>query len=286
MSTQTQTTQKQKPKTPPPEAPVKNEVATRASNLPSTDVQEQHQEVLNSDIIIPSLYLMQATSDFVHDRKAQAGDIVRSTTAEKIGDDRTPLQFIPLRMTNTWTLSEKVDEKYEYRRSEPRNAANEELPYEFVEQGTDWKRVKTINVFALLPKDVAAFQEELKKEDFDMEKSVMPVMLAFRSTSYKAGKAVATFFTNVRGNQVYKPELRAHHYALELTCEQEENDKGKYFVFKVGKSTKQPKEIIVESDKWFNILNTRANDIKVDMPEEGAAAPQAAPVDVTSTSKY
>lgn len=283
MSTQAQTTTKTKVKTPPPTA--QNAVTTTQSNLPSVQDHGQHQEVLNSDIIIPSLYLMQATSDFVHDRKAVAGDIVRSTTAEKIGDDRTPLQFIPLRMTNTWTLSEKVDEKYEYRKSEPRNVANEDLPYEFAHEGTDWKRVKTINVFALLPKDVAAFQEELKKEDFDMEKSVMPVLIAFRSTSYKAGKAVATFFTNVRGNQVYKPELRAHHYALELTCEMEENDKGKYFVFKVGKSIKQSKEIITESDKWFEILNTRVKDIKVDMPEE-AAAPQAAPVDVTSTSKY
>ena len=138
--TQVQSEVKKTKKSAPPQVAEENQtemaLAPRGSNLPSTEV-EQHQEVLNSDIIIPKVLLMQGLSDFVQDRKAAIGDMVRSTTAEKLGDDKTPISFIPLKMSNAWTISEKIDEKYEFRRVELRNAANEDLPYEFEENGTE-----------------------------------------------------------------------------------------------------------------------------------------------------
>lgn len=270
---------------------VKNEIAHRQASLPSTEVTYQEQEVLNSDIIIPQLYLMQGLSTFVAERKAQIGDIVRSTTAEKVGDDKAPLSFIPLKLTNNWTIFEKVpgqknqEAKWEFRGMAARTAANEADPYEFEKDGTTWKRVKTINVFALLSKDIASFIEEMKKDVIDIEKTLMPVVISFRSTSFNAGRTVATFFTKIRSNLQYNKSLAPYKYELPLSCSLDENDKGKYFVYEVGASKPLDASLLAEASKWYQILNT-ANDIKIDTSIEEGGSAKASPIDVSTVSAF
>ena len=265
----------------------KNDLTTKGGALPAAYVPtETDPEILAGDIVIPSIYLMQGLSDLVQDRKAQIGDIVRSTTAEKLGDDKHPLRFIPLKLTNTWTISEKIGEKYEWRGVKPRNAANENDPYEFVDKGTDWKRVKTINLFALLTKDVTDFLEQVKTGNIDMNKPLLPVNISFRSTSFKAGRDVATFYTNIRNAKRFKADLAAHQHDLELSCFPDENDKGKYMVFKIGASSKISKEVQTFADEWFAIVNT-AKSLKVDMAEAAESENgQTVEVDLTSESKF
>lgn len=278
-------TETKKKATPPP-AP-KAEVATveqTSKALATNEPLMMDQEVLSSDIVIPKVLLMQGLSELVGERKAQIGDMVRSTTAEKLGDDKAPITFIPLKMQNSWTIQEKINGKYEFRRIEARTAANEDAPWDYVESGTDWKRVKTINVFALLPKDIAAFKEEIKNEVIDLEKTLMPVVISFRSKSFNAGKDVATFFTKVKANLQYNKNVAPYKYELSLTCKQEENDKGKFFVFKVGKSQPIAQDLIEEAAKWYQILNTTKN-IKIDVSDEGGTT-AAAPIDVSEVTQF
>jgi hypothetical protein len=260
------------------------EIVERPTNALSTNVQMIDQEIVNSDIIIPKVLLMQGLSDFVADGKAAIGDMVRSTTAEKLGDDKKPITFIPLKMTNSWTIQEKVGGKYEFRGIEPRTAANEDMEWDFVKNGTDWKRVKTINVFALLPQDIVAFKKEIEKEEMDLEKTLMPVVISFRSTSYNAGKTVATFFTKIKSNRQYKANLAPYQYELPLECERTENDKGKFVIFKVGSSKPLQADLLEEAAKWYQILNT-AKNLKIDVSDEGGTT-AAAPIDVSEVSQF
>ncbi len=258
-----------------------NQVTTTQSNVP-TSYHAPTQEVLNTDILIPRLLLMQGLSDYVSERKAQQGDMIRSTTIEKLGNDSTaPVDFIPLKITMEYREEEKVMEKFKFRRSVPRTHANENLPWTFYRnpQGqdfdkpgvlgaTEWRRVKVINCFALLPQDIDAFQVEMARvsesgEMPDLTKTVLPVMISFKSTSFNAGKSVSTFFAQVEEMKQHAPGVRAHAYTLPLTCAPDKNDKGNYFVFKVGSPKKLDAKYLPQAERWLNTLHA-LKEIKID----------------------
>lgn len=250
--------------------------------VPVTQTSEQ--EILNSDIVIPRLLLMQGLSDFVAERKKSPigepigqGDMVRSTTAEVLGNPEEPVEFIPLKMTAAWILKEKIGGKYEFRGIEPRTALNEDAPWDYVKNGADWKRVKALNVFALLPSDISQFHEEMESvlksgEMPDLNKTILPVQISFQSTSFNAGKAVATFYAQIRDMTRYNPAIKPYHYTLTLGCKQEKNDKGSYYVFEVGKTKKLDQKLVDEAARWYTILNT-LKDIRVDTSGDDEAAP-------------
>lgn len=246
--------------------------------------QTETQEVLNSDIIIPKLLLMQGLSEFVSERKKDPntnkpigqGDMVRSTTGEIVADPESKIDIVPLKMSTEWRLEEKVGGKFEYRGTEPRTAANEDSPWEFKKDGAEWKRTKVINLFALLPKDIAGYREEIKKavdsgEMPDLNKTLMPVVISFRSTSFNAGKKVATFYAQLRDILRMNPAVRPFHYTLELSCYQDKNDKGQYYVFDIGKTKKLAQDLVEEASRWYGILNAM-KEIRVDTSGEVEAS--------------
>lgn len=266
------------------------EMMKKESSAVSTHVADQGgEQILRSDVLIPKVLLMQGLSDLVAERKAMQGDMVKSTTAEKLGDDRTPVEFIPLTFQNQWMVQEKIGQKFEYRKMLPRVALigaaaaqdaarseeermDENLPWNFTMNGTEWRRVKVFNVFALLAKDVAAFIEEEKKaketgEMFDLDKTLMPVVISFRSTSYNAGKVVATHFTKAR--TMAHLGAKAHGYTMFLKCNQDKNDLGTYFVFDVSSGRKATKEEFHAADGWAKILSTQ--QVQVDESDDRTA---------------
>lgn len=253
------------------------------SHVPQTQAPLPVQEILSTDITIPSLLLMQGLSDFVTERKAQMGDIVRSTTIEKLGEpEKEPLHFVPLKITMAWAEQEKIGTKFEFRRLLERTAKNEHLPWSFWRnaQGTEfdkpgqlganeWRRVKSINVFALLPADVDAFEAEIAKaaeagEIPDLNRTVLPVSISFRSTSFNAGKTVTTFFAQVAemAEKAGLPNLRPWHYQLGLTCAADKNEKGSFFVWDVKKPSKLDKKYLPHVERWVKVLNQ--TNVKVD----------------------
>src|SRR6478736_4784251 len=142
------------------------------------NTQPQLEGLVPSDIVIPKVLLMQGLSDLVAERKAQLGDIVRSTTAEKLGSPEKTLEFIPLSFpTSQWVIEMKKPggNKFEYKKMIPRTAANSQLEWNFfadkdgneVPAGTpgafEAKRVQRLSLYALLPQDIEADLTEKKK---------------------------------------------------------------------------------------------------------------------------
>lgn len=215
----------------------------------------QGEQILASDVIIPKLWLMQGLSELVADGKAIAGQIVRSTSGEVVGDPKTALEFIPLTFQNKWVIQEKIGKKYEYRKTlnrdggledahkEVTDQTGENLPWDFKHNGTEWKRVKVLNVFALLVNDVKAEQAEFDKfkatgEVPDLNKTLMPVVISFRSTSYNAGKSVVSHFVKALSPAQARFGVKPYQYTLNLKCYQDKNDMGSFYVYEVTQGRK------------------------------------------------
>ncbi len=234
------------------------------------------EEILSGSLLIPYVLLMQGLSDFVADRKAQLGDIVRGGSAEKLGDPETPVEIIPLTFTNTWALSEKVGGKYEFRKQEPLNAANQDLPWDFKQNGADWKRTKSLNLFALVKKDVDAEQAEAEKVAKggipDPSKGLLPVLISFRSTSYKAGKGITNHFAMAK-----KMGVPAFVSVLRLTSNAEKNEKGNFFTFGINHGGETPQPLLEICSYWRTQIATRpvvveSEDAGDETPTQGPAA--------------
>lgn len=245
------------------------------------------QAVLASDIVIPKLLLMQGLSDFVTEGRARQGDIVKSSTVVKVagigapGETFKTIDFIPLKVTTGWAEKERVGQKFEFRKAFPRTPTNDHLPWSFWRnaQGmdfdrpgqmgaTEWQRVKSIDVYALLPSDVDAFETEMKQavekgEVPDLSKTILPVCISFRSTSFNAGKVVTTFFAQLAELAQTVKTVRSYNYAMTLGCKPAKNQKGSFFVFDVGQPKKLAAQYVATAEKWTNTLN-QLETIKVD----------------------
>lgn len=232
--------------------------------------QNEQPEIIRTDIIVPYIVCCQGQSESVQQRKAQLGDIVRSTNFEKVGSTDEPVEVIFLHYPKAnWIVEKKLGQKFEYVRTEPRNAKNETDAWSFwcdedgnelVEQkkgAIEYRRVKQLLVFAILPRDIEAANIELKKieegELPDPSKALTPVLMSFRSTSYKAGKEVCTFFTKAASMNV--PIWK---YALGVTNTLEKNDDGSFYVWKVDQV--KPKAVHKANlpliERWVSIVSS------------------------------
>lgn len=250
-------------------AMVPNEVAKAAMALVSEPIVTQ--EILKSDLVLPKILIMQGLSEYVLERKAQIGDIVRSTTGEKLGDDKAGIDFIPLRYSTDYALSEAVKGKYEWKRNEPRNAANEKADWDFEENGVKWRRTAQLHVFGLLPTDIQAAQDELEKDIPDLEKTLLPVVISFRSTGFKAGKKIATLFARVDELRATKPNAAIYNYMISVGCAEESNDSGTFFIPTVGSARAVDPKYIATAKSWYERL-AMMSDVKVDDQSERANA--------------
>lgn len=205
----------------------------------------------SSDVIVPAIYLMQSNSEFVADELAQPGEFVKSTDKSVLGAKDKPFDFIPLTFNKSFRIVKQ--EGNEWVRNE---AWNPSLSHqrEFEENGEQLKRIKCLNVFGLLPSEVEAEQKELKKvqeagEMFDLEKALKPILLTFRSMSYKAGKIITDHF-------VFADRYKAKPYTIKFSvgCRKEKNDKGNYFVMDVKSSGKVDPSMHESCEYWRNMI--------------------------------
>lgn len=267
-----------------------NAVAKKDSQEVATQAQApQGEQILASDIIIPKLWLMQGLSDLVAADKAKAGEIRRSTNEELVGGPNSPVEFIPITFQNKWVIQEKVGKKFEYRKTVSRDGGlqdamkiitdrtGENLEWEFQHNGTDWKRVKVLNVFALLVNDIKAEQAEFEKfkktgEVPDLNKTLLPVVISFRSTSYNAGKTVVSHFAKAMAPAQQRFGVKAYHYTQVLKCYQDKNDQGSFYVYEVVQGRKCTNEKtgapeFERASEWASRL-TQMPVIKIDESDE------------------
>lgn len=254
------------------------EVATKTSNNLPANYIEQMPEVLKSDIIVPFMSLGQGQSEAVQQRKVQLGDIYKSTNPTKMGDPDHPIDAIFLHYPKAdWVLEQKGKAKFEFRKTEARTASNETFPWSFwadddgneMEPGakgaTEWRRVKRLTVFAILPADIAAAQAEIDKaskgELPDPSKALTPVVFSFRSTGYKTGKEVGTFFT-----QAQSMKTPVWRYQIPMFPVLEQNDEGSFYVWKTDRTKAKgvaPEHLAMVSE-WAALINQGAANITTD----------------------
>jgi len=236
--------------------------------------------IVAGDVVIPRLLLMQGQSEFIIERKKspagdliQQGDIVRSTTLDVLATPEKPLRFIPLTApVSTWVRLTKPPgaERWAFRGMEARNAKNDHLDWSFFADkdgrelpqnapgAQEWKRVKCLSAYFLLPADIDAHAAERAKvekgEEPDLSKALTPVLAVFRSTSFKAGKELVTHFTQAAGFR-----QKASDYSLELSCFLDKNDQGSFYVFSVDRNQRKatPTEYRASAEEWKNIIMTQ-----------------------------
>lgn len=254
-------------------------------------VSDQHmdvggEEILSSTLVIPRLLLMQGQSEFVKERRAQDGDFVRTTPYAVLGGPSLALEFIPITFSQQWKITELIGKKWEFRGYEAMTHANQDAEWEFEKGGTTWKRTKTLNCFALLPADIIAEREELAKaakgEAADPDKALLPIMISFRSTSFPAGKVIATHFQKAK-----KFNQPGYVSTLRLTCRLSKNDLGSFYVLDVASAAKPvSKEDQAVASYWYGILKTKAVQVEAEVEETEFGAGYGGAKEVDSESKY
>lgn len=264
--------------------------------------------ILKSDMIIPYIILGQGLSDAVKDRKVQLGDIYRSTSQEILGNPDKPITAIFLHAPRAdWVIEEKPKgaNRFEYRRSEPRTASNETQPWSFFcdaegsefkapgvaytaqDKGvTEWRRVKRLTAFAILPQDIEAYVAEMEKDDGlpDPNKALSPVAFSFRSTSYQAGKEIGMFIAKAASMKTKKYPNGAppYMYTLPLSCKLEQNDQGSFYVWSVNDSKAGPvtPKQLEYMQEWIQMINQGTNlQVHEEAEQQAYSAPTSGPVE-------
>lgn len=247
--------------------------------------QVSDENIDSNDVLIPKLLVMQPMSDYVHEDKASPGDLVKYPTAEVVAKTKKgdKSKLIPLTFMKTWVLSEKVGNKFEFRRVEPFTAANSDAPWEFKENGVDWRRDKSLDIFCLLPQDVEGEMTERKRaaddgDYMDPAKAALPVLVSFRRTSYKAGQAIITHFAKAA-----KFKVPAFVNMFEISAHQETNDHGTFFVLDVAEGGKTEKRFFDAAQEWIGVIGK--GRVKVDNSDLEAES-TGTPINVSEEKEF
>lgn len=200
------------------------------------------EETHSEDVIIPRLLLMHGQSDFVQEGDCNIGDLARSTDRSVLASKSDTVELVPFMMFKTWVNEEFVSDgktsKWEYRSVEPRTPANFNLQWEWEEEdGTKWRRNKTLNFYCLL------------KSDIDSGNPCFPILVRFSRTSHRAGSVMADHFAHCKMERV-PPCINS----FELGSKSEKKDHT-YQVFTVKKSSRNDVPVIQECKKWFDMIS-------------------------------
>lgn len=239
----------------------KQEIAEVKTSLP-TMTSTPGETIDASDILLPSIYLMQSNSQWVKDEKAKVGEIVKSTGTQVVAKKKESLVLIPLAFNKSFRIVEKKGNKWV--RNEPFNPAKSD-EWEFSEGGKDLKRVTSINLYAFLLSELET-QEKAQREAtktgemMDPTQIALPVMISFRSTGYKAGKEAVTHFALAQ-----KVKAEPYMGKLMLSAHETTNDQGTFYVYdlKPFRDGKKLSRDQYESCKEWRTLML-AGQVKVD----------------------
>lgn len=235
------------------------------------------QPILNTDRAIPHIYLMQKGSTLVDDDKAKIGELIRSTNGEKVGDSKTPLEVIPFKMTHHWIVNEVTTVgRNRWVRTESRTPQNEHWKWEFEENGKPMERIKAIDLYAILPMDIDARNEEVSalrnaKGLPNLQKlELLPVVINFRSTQMKtAGTKLTGFFGQVQTSAQLGMPFPPYRWTMSLSNSKTEGKDSSWQSYYLSDAY-DTKEVYLEvAAQWYNLLNSsEAANLKIDSPED------------------
>jgi hypothetical protein len=94
------------------------------------------------------------------------------------------------------------------------------------------------------------------EDGLTLNRTVLPVLISFKSTSYKAGQTVTTFFKQVDEMLQYNKNVKHYGYSLPLSCYLDKNDDGSFYVLKVGSPKALDAKYLPMAERWYNTLNS------------------------------
>jgi hypothetical protein len=197
-------------------------------------------QVSSNDIVMPKILAMQGLSQFVMDGAAKFGDFCDSLSGEVLGSISKPIEFIPFLMDKVWIISKREGQKYQYSHTEPVTADTENLPWEDIDaEGKAIKREYVRAFYVLIPG------------------RPIPYTLAFKGTSAKSGKILATqmYITNRMSN------LSPAGVVMTLEGVKQQNDNGTYVVMSVKANRKTTPEEEGQALQWFKTISKQASRI-------------------------
>lgn len=218
----------------------------------------------NSDIIVPKLLVMQGLSQLVADGQASVGQIRDSLEGKLLGGwdaskkAPVPVEFIVFQSFKTWVEFQNLNGKDEFKAQYPMTPENMALPLEEMVGGIKIRRDKALNFYVLIPSEIAGG-------------AAFPYLLTVRRTSYKAGKKLITTFAKLRS---FKKPVAAK--VMTLLVAQQENEKGKFFVFDVATGRDSTDAEMNEAYRWYKTFQTAKvtvdnSDLKTEAPAPVAA---------------
>lgn len=236
-------------------------------------------DIDSSDIIIPKLLLMQPSSQFVGDEKAQIGEYRHSLNGSKVGSVVEPIVIVPFYSKKSWDIM-NVDDNNSWLRNEPFTIHNATLPWTDKENGMNIKRVKRLDFFCMVPSQIAAG-------------SVLPMVVSFKSTGYKHGSVIVTEWSEVKArNQKAKETGKLEDMKLPfskafiLSGQKLKNEKNQ--IYCVPNIQVSPEPVSDDVQKlclqWLNTVKI-AKNIVVDESDNGETA-ATVDVPVGETGKF
>lgn len=207
------------------------EVVVSAEELAEWGMEEQ--EVSSKDLIIPRLWCMQALSELVAEKEVcKVGDIVCSMTEKVLGDTTKPVSVIPFKVEKLMYIVKQNGDKGELTDIIPTTKDNENLPLEFEADGERYKRQFVYKYFVLV------------------EGQELPYTIIFKGMSLRAGKQLFTemFIKNKMAGK--SPAA----YKMNIMSEKMKNEKGTFYILKVGRGEAAPMAEQKRALDWFKSL--------------------------------
>lgn len=148
-----------------------------------------NEEIFQNDILVPKLWLMQASSELVKQEKRKQGQFINSLTEEVIGEKGEVLRFIVLRSFKRWQTFKLKHEGHKVKKEWVSSEVfvlgkNENLPYEETINGETYVRRQVISCYVLLEQDA-------------IKGINRPFVVDFAATSKKGGRVIVSDISTI-----------------------------------------------------------------------------------------
>lgn len=196
--------------------------------------------IIPQNIIIPSILLMQGSSEFVKKGKHRVGDFVDSLTEKILGNT---VEVIPFFFEESWWVYDLVNGKEKFNSIEPVTSENRNRAYEDLNKMQRYKYC--LKFYCLRPEDVG--------------RGGLPYTISFRSTSLRTGKKIYTQMY-IKNQQAGLPPPA---YVVKISHHEDKTDDGSFLVLDMEVGRKTTEKELVESLQWLNSIKagkTRADD--------------------------
>jgi hypothetical protein len=242
------------------------EVAKKASSAVSTELSQwgSGPDISTNDIVVPKLLLMQGTSDFVKQRKAQYGDLIDSIDHKVLGSPEKPFEVVPFFIKKYFTIRNKNTPKKDFMRVEALTPETDHMPYfDMDADGTEVIRERTYELYCVQAAEVSI--------------GGLPLVIRLKASNEKTGKAVFTqmYIKNKNAN------LSPAAVAFEVSSREEAKEGNTYMVFDV-----KPKRVATKEEQDACLVwHKMTTKIKVDESDgEDVAKTEAPPKAARSVS--